>query len=174
MSFRNLGAEKFQEQKGENLSFLEVWKKQSPRHGGEMVRKKSSPRISWTMFFPALKKNRVQEALGLCFFHTISPHVWDSVFFLHTTKIYKFSPFWSWNFQHQSSGNSFRGAKGSLYWSCPIQIPSKCWGWSNLVLTLVQTCSGTFMLYFGHFLRRGESTDVQTFWRTLFCYKIRF
>ena len=27
------------------------------------------------------------------------------------------------------------GAKGILYWSCPIQIPSKCWGWSNLVFT---------------------------------------
>ena len=36
-------------------------------------------------------------------------------------------------FQHQGSGNSFRGAKGSLYWSCPIQIPPKCWRWSNLV-----------------------------------------
>ena len=36
-------------------------------------------------------------------------------------------------FHHQGTGNSFRGAKGSLYWSCPIQIPSKCWGWSNLI-----------------------------------------
>ena len=25
------------------------------------------------------------------------------------------------------------GAKGSLYWPCPIQIPSKCWRWSNLI-----------------------------------------
>ena len=43
-------------------------------------------------------------------------------------------------FQHQSSGNSFRGAKGSLYLFCPIQIPSKCWGWSNL-LAMFPSCS---------------------------------
>ena len=47
MRFQNPGAEKLQEQKGENLSRLVVWKKQSPRHGGEMV---------W--------KNRVQEFLS--------------------------------------------------------------------------------------------------------------
>ena len=42
-------------------------------------------------------------------------------------------------FQHQGSWYSFRGAKGSLYWFSPIQIPSKCWGWSNLMLTLKRT-----------------------------------
>ena len=36
-------------------------------------------------------------------------------------------------FQHQGSGYSLWMAKGSLYWFCPIQIPSKCWGWSNLM-----------------------------------------
>ena len=50
-------------------------------------------------------------------------------------------------FQHQGSGNSFRGAKGSLYWSYPTQIPSKCWGWSNLILSLF--CPyGSFLVSF--------------------------
>ena len=26
------------------------------------------------------------------------------------------------------------------YWSCPIQIPSKCWRWSNLIITLHNSC----------------------------------
>ena len=39
----------------------------------------------------------------------------------------------------EGPGDSFRGAKGSLDWFCPIQIPSKCWGWSNLPRTLVHS-----------------------------------
>ena len=38
------------------------------------------------------------------------------------------------------------GAKDSLFWSCPIQIPSKCWRWSNLIFLtrcpLSQACPG--------------------------------
>ena len=41
---------------------------------------------------------------------------------------------WSKKFLNQGSGYSLRGARGILYWSYPIQIPSKCWGWSTLVL----------------------------------------
>ena len=65
MSFQNPGAEKFQEQKGENLSFLVVWKKKSPRHGGEMVWKKTESKNSWTLFF---LQTISPPCLGLCFF----------------------------------------------------------------------------------------------------------
>jgi hypothetical protein len=36
--------------------------------GEKWSEKKQSPRISWTLFFSQLEKNRVQEILGLCFF----------------------------------------------------------------------------------------------------------
>ena len=112
----------------------------------------------------------VQEFLGLCFFFNTGrnfwtlfifepflPHVWDSVFFKPLKmKSSLYTP--SWYFQHHGSGNSFRGAKGSLYWSCPIQIPSKCWGWSNLIFLtrcpLSQACPG---------FKRGASEEPTHF-----------
>ena len=76
--------------------------------------KKQSPRISWTLlFFTAGKNQSRRNSWTLFFFRTFLPHVWDL------------------SFQNQGSGYSLRGAKGILYWSCPIQILSKCWGWSN-------------------------------------------
>ena len=80
-----------------------------------MVWKKTESKNSWTLFF----------------FSPFPPHVWDSVFF-RAPKLASALDYPSATFQHQGSGYSFRGAKGSLYWFCPIQIPSKCWGWSNL------------------------------------------
>ena len=84
--------------------------------------------------FSVLKKTKKTESKNswtLFFFLTISPPCLGLSFF-QTTKKYKFSIPLPDIFQHQGSGNSLRGAKGSLYWSCPIRIPSKCWGWSNL------------------------------------------
>ena len=37
-------------------------------------------------------------------------------------------------FQDQGSEYSLRGSSGILYRVSPVKIPSKCWGWSNLVL----------------------------------------
>ena len=91
-----------------------MWKKQSSEKnmGGKGV-KKTESKNSWT------------------------PHVWDSVFYW-APKLASALDYPSATFQHQVSGNSFRGAKGSLYWFCPIQILSKCWGWSNLTMSLSQ------------------------------------
>ena len=49
--------------------------------GGNAVKKKQSPHFSWTLFFPALEKNRVHEKWGLCFFHSISPPCLGLCFF---------------------------------------------------------------------------------------------
>ena len=84
--------------------------------GGRMVWEKNESKNSWTLFF----------------FTTFPPHILDSVFF-RAPKLTSALDYPSATFQHQGSGNSFRGAKGSLYWFCPIQILSKCWGWSNIV-----------------------------------------
>ena len=99
--------------------------------GEKWFGKKQSPRSSWTLFF----------------FRPFPPHVWDSVFFRPLKMISSLLSVPE-IFQHQGSGNSFRGAKGSLYWSCPIQIPPKCWGWSNLVHTYLPRFSftGTFLV----------------------------
>ena len=83
-----------------------------------MVRKKTESKSSWTLFFST----------------PFPPHVWDSVFF-RAPKLASALDYPSANSQHQGSGFSFRGAKGSLYWFCPIQIPPKCWGSSNLLHT---------------------------------------
>ena len=87
-----------------------------------MVWKKTESKSSWTLFFS----------------RPFLPHVWDSVFF-RAPKLASALTFPSATFQHQGSGYSFRGAKGSLYWFCPIQIPSKFWGWSNLCTILLAT-----------------------------------
>ena len=87
-----------------------------------MVWKKTESKSSWTLFF----------------FTPFPPHVWDSVFFW-APKLASALDYTSSVFQHQGSGYSFRGAKGSLYWFCPIQIPSKFWGWSNLCTILLAT-----------------------------------
>ena len=92
--------------------------------GEKWFGKKQSPRSSWTLFF----------------FRPFPPHVWDSVFFRPLKMISSLLSVPE-IFQHQGSGNSFRGAKGSLYWSCPIQIPPKCWRWSNLVGMLLSISS---------------------------------
>ena len=60
------------------------------------------------------EKKKVQELLESVFFHTISP-------------------------QDQGSGDSLRVSSGSLYGVSPDQIPSKCWGWSNLATTFTTT-----------------------------------
>ena len=77
-----------------------------------------------------------QSPSNLFFFHTIFPPC--LVFFRPLIMISSLL-FVPDIFQHQGYGNSFRGAKGSLYWSCPILIPSKCWGWSKLLGTLIVT-----------------------------------
>ena len=102
--------------------------------GGKWSEKKQSPRASWTLFFS----------------EPFLPHVWDSVFF-RPLKIISSLLSVPEIFQHQGSGNSFRGAKGSLYWFCPIQILSKCWGWSNLLFTLLPSCTmPSLTSYLGH------------------------
>ena len=109
VSIQNPGPEKCQEVRERELCFFSVL---SPRHGGEMVWKKQSSRV-----------------LGLCFFsHHFPPclglrHWKNKVLSLSLPDI----------FQDQGSGYSLRGPKGILYRISPIQIPSKCWGWSNLM-----------------------------------------
>ena len=93
-------------------------KKQSPRHGGEMVWKKQESKSSWTLFF----------------FLPFPPHVWDSVFFQNTEKNKVCSLSLPDIFQDQGSGYLLRGSSGTLYGVSPVKIPSKCWGWSNLLL----------------------------------------
>ena len=48
-------------------------------------------------------------------------------------------------FQDQGSGYSLRGVQGSLHWVCPVQIPSKCWGESNLRNTLLLSSCLVFL-----------------------------
>ena len=43
-------------------------------------------------------------------------------------------------FQDQGSGYSLRVLSGSLYGVSPVKIPSRCWGWSNLVYTVTCAC----------------------------------
>ena len=88
--------------------------------GEKRFEKKQSIRISWTLFF----------------FNQFSP-MSGTLFFFRPLKMISSLLSVPEIFQHQGSGNSFRGAKGSLYWSCPIQIPPKCWRWSNLVLITI-------------------------------------
>ena len=38
--------------------------------------------------------------------------------------------------ESKGSGYSFKGAKGTRYWFCPIQVSPKCLGWSNLLVKL--------------------------------------
>ena len=75
-------------------------------------------------FFPVLKKKkRPRNSWTLFIFEPFSPMSGTPFPFIPLPDI----------FQHHRSGNSFRWAKGSLYWSRPTQIPSKCWGCSNLI-----------------------------------------
>ena len=57
-----------------------------------------------------VEKNRVQELLDSVFFR--APILASALDYPPAT------------FQHRGSEYSFRGDKGSLYWFCPIQIPS--------------------------------------------------
>ena len=66
------------------------------------------------------------------FFPHYFPPMSGTLLFFRAPKLVSALDYPSATFQHQGSGNSLRGAKGSMYWSCSIQILSKCWGWSNL------------------------------------------
>ena len=68
-------------------------------------------------------------------FHTGDSSVWDSVFFPNTKKNKVLSHSLPDIFKDQVSGYSLRGSSGTLYGVSPVKIPSKCWGWSNLVYT---------------------------------------
>ena len=87
--------------------------------GEKWLENKQSPRISWTQ----------------AFFKPFLPQ---------TIKNDKFSayPFLTF-FSTRVLETRLGGLKAAcLYWSCPIQILSKCWGWSNLVFILPFThCS---------------------------------
>ena len=75
-----------------------------------------------------VEKIKVQE-----FFLNISPPCLGLCFFLlQITEIGKSSLSLPENFQGQGSGYSLRVSSGSLYGVSPVNIPSKCWGWSNL------------------------------------------
>ena len=53
MSFQNPDPEKFQEVSDRGLASFSVL---SPRHGGEMVRKKTESKSSWTLFFSRVSR----------------------------------------------------------------------------------------------------------------------
>ena len=74
------------------------------------------------------------RTLEICFFPDHFSLMSGTLFIFRAPKLASALDYPSSVFQHQGSGYSFRGAKGSLYWFCPIQIPSKCWGWSNLMV----------------------------------------
>ena len=115
-SVQNPGPETFQEVRERGLANFSALKKTESQAREGNGEKKTESKNSWTLFF----------------FTPFLPHVWDSVFF-RAPKLASALTFPSATFQHQGSGYSFRGAKGSLYWSWRIQIPSKCWGRSNLL-----------------------------------------
>ena len=56
---------------------LALKKAESPIWVGNVM-KKYSPNISWTQFFPALKK--LKKCWNFFFSHNISPHIWVSFF----------------------------------------------------------------------------------------------
>ena len=59
--------------------------------GEKGLKKKLSPRISWTLFFSSVKKKQSpRNSWTLFFFEPFVPHVQDSIFF-QTTKNDKFS-----------------------------------------------------------------------------------
>jgi hypothetical protein len=70
------------------LTVLELWKKNpAPDTGGGNGLKKTESKNFLDFFFPALKKNRVQEILRLCFFQTISPPCLGLCFFQSTKAV---------------------------------------------------------------------------------------
>ena len=118
----------------ELIIFSGLKKTESQTWGGEMFRKKTeSKKLLDSVFFQTISP----PCLGLCFFRPLK--MISSL--LSVPEI----------FQHQGSGNSFRGAKGSLYWSCPIQIPPKCWRWSNLICMLPSSLALFVVLWYKYF-----------------------
>ena len=97
---------------------------------GEMVWERQSPRV-----------------LGLCFF----PHHFPPM--SGTPKMAGALDYPSATFQHQDSGISYRGAKGSLYWFCPYQEAQL---WLMLVVWdfYYPTC----------FIHRNVRTDLTYMW----------
>ena len=78
------------------------------------------------------KKNRVQKLLDSVFQHNFSP-LSGTLFFSEHSNWQVLSPALPEIFQDQGSGYSQRVSSGRLYGVSPDQIPSKCWGWSNIV-----------------------------------------
>ena len=105
--------------------------------GEKWSEKNQSQRISLTLFFSALSP---RNSWTLFFFQTISPQCLGLCFF-QSSKTESALDTPSCNFSERCSGYSLREAKGNLYWSCPIQIPSKCWGWINLQVSLLESLS---------------------------------
>ena len=96
-------------------------KNRVPDMGEKWCEKKQSPRVIWLCFF----SHHFPPCLGLCFFLN---HWKNKVLSLSLSDI----------FQDQGSGYSLRRSSGTLYGVSPVKIPSKCWGWSNLVLTYIR------------------------------------
>ena len=86
-------------------------------------------------------KKQSSRVLGLSSFPHHFPPMSGTLFFFQAPKLVSALDYQSATFQHQDSGYSFRGARGSLYWFSHIQIPPKCWGWSNLLFTLLPSCT---------------------------------
>ena len=81
-NIQNPGSSKQEEVTSRGVrKFSALKKTESQTWGGNAVKKNRVPTFLWLCFFLALEKNRVDEMWGLVFFHSISPHVWDSVFF---------------------------------------------------------------------------------------------
>ena len=130
VSIQNPGPEKCQEVRERELCFFSVLtKNRVPDMGEKCCEKKTESKSSWTLFF----------------FTQFPPHVGDSVFF-RAPKLASALDYPSATIQHQGSGNSFWGAKGSLYWFCPILILSKCLGWSNLIQHYKKSCNRCYHL----------------------------
>ena len=76
------------------------------------------------------------------FSHHFSP-MSGTLFFFQSTEIGKSSLSLPEIFQDQGSGYSLKVSSGSLYGISPVKIPSKCWGWRNLVYVLKYTSVST-------------------------------
>ena len=76
-----------------------------------------SPRTSWTIFFP---QHFLPQCLGLYFFHSTK-----------TGKCFRLP---DCNFSGPGFWVLTKGGIRQPVLVCHIQIPSKCWGWSNLLI----------------------------------------
>ena len=97
------------------------------------------------------EKKQSPRTLGLCFFSHHFPPMSGTLFFFEHLNWQVLSITRLQFFSTRVLDIHLGGLKSSLYWFCPIQIPSKFWGWSNLCTILLAT-----PLSFGEF-RGGKN-----------------